>query len=253
MDKREIAAKTLAAAARLARETGRLEFGGRVAFVYKPLEYAWEPHSAYIQKYCTGPKKYLFLGMNPGPWGMAQTGIPFGEITAVKDWLEISGRFSGPARQHPRKPIHGFDCRRSEVSGNRLWGLIKEQFGTPEKFFREHFVVNYCPLIFLEEGGKNLTPDKLPASEREALYRLCDAHLAELIALLEPRFVIGIGKFAEKRASVTVKQLQSPGTAGSGYAPPLVSSILHPSPASPAANRGWANQARSRLVQLGVW
>ena len=34
-------------------------------------------------------KRVVFLGMNPGPFGMAQVGVPFGEVAAVRDWLRI--------------------------------------------------------------------------------------------------------------------------------------------------------------------
>jgi len=42
--------------------------------------------------------------MNPGPWGMAQTGVPFGEINAVKDWLGINAEVDKPQKQHPKRP-----------------------------------------------------------------------------------------------------------------------------------------------------
>jgi single-strand selective monofunctional uracil DNA glycosylase len=29
--------------------------------------------------------------------------------------------------------------------------------------------------------------------------------------------------------------------------------VLHPSPASPAANRGWAEAATRQLIEQGVW
>lgn len=48
---------------------------GQVAAVYNPVEYAAELHCAYLEKYLTGPKSVLFIGMNPGPWGMVQTGV----------------------------------------------------------------------------------------------------------------------------------------------------------------------------------
>lgn len=48
---------------------------GPVAAVYNPVEYAAELHCAYLEKYLTGPKTVLFIGMNPGPWGMVQTGV----------------------------------------------------------------------------------------------------------------------------------------------------------------------------------
>ena len=184
--------------------------------------------------------------MNPGPWGMAQTGVPFGEVSIVRDWLRIEADISGPSIQHPKRPIQGFSCSRSEVSGRRLWGLMQERFGTPDRFFRYHYVANYCPLIFLEEGGKNLTPDKLPATEREELFEICDRHLQEIVRWFCPAYVIGVGKFAAARAETVLKELRDTPV-------PAVQSILHPSPASPLANRGWAEQAAGRLESLGIW
>jgi single-strand selective monofunctional uracil DNA glycosylase len=244
MNTSETAVLVRDSAARLAGEADRLRFEAKASFIYNPLIYAWKPHAAYIEKFCSSPVRVLFVGMNPGPWGMAQTGVPFGEINMVKDWLHITGEVVPPAKEHPGKPILGFDCSRSEVSGRRLWGLMKERFDRAEVFFQDHFVTNYCPLIFLEEGGKNLTPDKLPVSERKELFRICDSHLRDLIDLLKPEFVIGVGKFAEKRAAEVVSR------AGSNA---RVASILHPSPASPMANRGWAEQATTQLTKLEIW
>jgi single-strand selective monofunctional uracil DNA glycosylase len=50
-----------------------------------------------------------------------------------------------------------------------------------------------------------------------------------------------VGKFAEGRARRALEGLDIP-----------IASILHPSPASPAANRGWAEQVESQLAALGV-
>ena len=46
-----------------------------VAACYDPIEYAAEIHCAYLQRFLDGPKPVLFIGMNPGPWGMCQTGV----------------------------------------------------------------------------------------------------------------------------------------------------------------------------------
>src|SRR4051812_27145124 len=152
------------AAQKLARELGKCgeDFGPAVLYVYNPLRYAWAAHEMYLEKYGAAPKQVLFLGMNPGPFGMAQTGVPFGEVAAVRDWLKIQTPIQKPAREHPKRPVEGFDCPRSEVSGRRLWGLFAQKFSSADKFFREHFVVNYCPLGFFSESGSNITPDKIP-------------------------------------------------------------------------------------------
>src|SRR5262249_40595405 len=152
--------------------------------VYNPLEYAWPAHEQYLRRFAATRKEVIFLGMNPGPFGMTQTGVPFGEIPAVRDWMKISAAIARPANEHPRRPIQGFACPRSEVSGRRLWGFFAQRFGPPEKFFESHFVVNYCPLVFMSDSGANCTPDKLPATESEKLFQICDAHLREVFEIL---------------------------------------------------------------------
>lgn len=244
-----------AAAARLARTSNNLSFSGKVAYTYNPLIYAWNAHSEYIRRYASGPREILLVGMNPGPWGMAQTGVPFGEIQFVRDWMQIETAVGQPEKTHPKKPIDGYACTRSEVSGRRLWSLMQERFGTADNFFKQHYVANYCPLIFMEAGGKNLTPDKLPKAERDELFAACNSHLIEVINALKPSFIIGVGKFAAGRIqhayqahqTYLLRHDQVPS------ARPVIDSILHPSPASPQANKGWGQQAASKMIELGAW
>ena len=229
----------IAAARDLSAALGKMRFAPPVTHVYNPLDYARDTHERYLRRYGDGPKRVVFLGMNPGPFGMVQTGVPFGEVAAVRDWLRLEGPVGQPERTNPKRPVEGFACTRSEVSGRRLWGLFQERFGLAEAFFAEHFVANYCPLAFFDEG-RNLTPDKLPAAEQEPLLAACDAHLRALVAALEPEWIIGVGGWAEARAR----------EASSGV---RIGRILHPSPANPAANRGWSQTASQQLVDLGVW
>jgi single-strand selective monofunctional uracil DNA glycosylase len=243
----------LQAARRLNGCLAELRFASPIAYVYNPLEYAWKGYSSYLTRFAgcrgraggDGHKRVLFLGMNPGPWGMAQTGVPFGEIETVRYWLSIEEEIGRPPLEHPRRPITGFATTRSEVSGRRLWGLMRARFGTAERFFREHFVGNYCPLLFLDSQGKNITPDKLGSRDRDALFRCCDEHLREAIRILDPEWLIGIGRFTEKRLQVVNENPHG--------AQRKVAGILHPSPASPAANRNWAMRSAERLISLGVW
>ena len=58
---------------RFSKKMGGLRFGGAVANVYNPLDYARIPHEEYLRRYAAGEKTAVFLGMNPGPFGMAQT------------------------------------------------------------------------------------------------------------------------------------------------------------------------------------
>jgi single-strand selective monofunctional uracil DNA glycosylase len=242
MSSRSTGNQLVAAARRLDQAVSRLRFSAPVALVYNPLAYARQPHETYLRKFGDGGKRVIFLGMNPGPFGMAQTGVPFGEVAAVRDWLKIEAPVGHPPREHPKRPVLGFACAKSEVSGRRLWGLFAERFGTAENFSQEHFVTNYCPLAFMEDSGRNLTPDKLKAGERIALQTACDAHFAEVVKILEPEWIIGVGDFAAKRAKLIV----SDDTVRIGQ-------ILHPSPASPFANRGWAKLAEAQLKRLGLW
>jgi len=225
----------------LVKQLQPLRFAPPVTHVYNPLEYARAAFEEYVRRYGRGTREVVLVGMNPGPWGMAQTGVPFGEVSFVRDWLKIRTPVGKPVLEHPKRPIRGFDCPRREVSGMRLWGWAKESFGTPERFFERFFVVNYCPLVFMEATGRNRTPDRLPASERDALFSFCDAALRRTVATLRPRFVIGLGKFVEQRARAALRGMAV-----------TVGGMLHPSPASPTANRGWTAQARADLSRHGI-
>src|SRR5689334_19565275 len=100
----------ISAAAKLRDAVGKLRFVPPVASVYNPLDYAWPAHELYLRRYGAGPKRVLFLGMNPGPFGMVQTGIPFGQIAAVRDWLKIETPIGSPSKPHPKRLVTGFDC-----------------------------------------------------------------------------------------------------------------------------------------------
>jgi single-strand selective monofunctional uracil DNA glycosylase len=225
----------------LARSLEPFRFAAPVTHVYNPLVYARGPHEEYLSRYARRGCRAVLLGMNPGPFGMAQTGVPFGEVTLVRDWLGIDGRVGRPPAEHPKRPILGFDCPRSEVSGARLWGWARDTFRTPARFFRRFFIINYCPLVFLEASGRNRTPDKLPKESREELFAICDDALRRSIDCLEPGVLIGVGNFAESRARCALEGL-----------PVAIGRIPHPSPQSPAANRDWAGAVARDLRELGI-
>ncbi len=225
----------------LGRAAGRCRFGPPVHHVYNPLVYAFEAHRQYLVRYCRPGANILLLGMNPGPFGMVQTGVPFGEVAAARDWLGIRDGVVPPRDQHPKRLVEGFQCGRREISGQRLWGWAKDRFGTPDAFFQRFFIWNYCPLAFLEASGRNRTPDKLPPHEREPLYAACDRALVQIVDYLRPSLVLGVGRFGEARARRVLRNEDI-----------RIGHILHPSPASPAANRGWAEQVEMQLAELHV-
>lgn len=220
-----------------------LPFADPVSHVYNPLEYARAPHELYLRRFGNSKKRVLFLGMNPGPWGMAQTGVPFGEIASVRDWMGISAPVGKPDPEHPKRPVTGFDCDKSEVSGRRLWGLFSTRFPAADDFFTGHYVVNYCPLVWMEASSRNRTPDKLPAAEMAPVEAACDELLTAHLRILQPELLVGVGGFAEARLSRVAEAIGSSARVGR---------ILHPSPASPAANRDWAGTASSQLRALGL-
>lgn len=224
----------------LCRAVDALSFGPPVTHVYNPLRYGRAPFEQYLERFGAAKGRVILLGMNPGPFGMVQSGVPFGEVGMVREFLGIDAPVSRPRVQHPRRPIEGHACTRSEVSGARVWGWARQRYGTPERFFARFFIMNYCPLAFLEESGRNRTPDKLPRAEREPLFEACDLALRRSVAALAPSMIVGIGAFARDRAQQALEDAVPVGM------------VLHPSPASPRANRGWEAQAEADFAALGL-
>ena len=217
---------------------------GEVAFVTNPLNYLSEYHESYLTQYSHLGAKTLLLGMNPGPYGMAQCGVPFGATAIARDFLKISGNFSDPKGRHPKRPIGGLDFERQEISGTRLWGLLREIWKTPEEIHRNVFLVNHCPLLLLGETGRNITPDKISGPVVKQLLQACDEHLRKVVESLGITRVIGIGRYAEKRAQKALTGLDVE-----------ITTCWHPSPASPLANRNdgadWRQNVRSILLGEG--
>lgn len=226
---------------KLSSQVETLQFSPPVTHIYNPLNYARRSHFAFLKKWARQRPKVLLVGMNPGPWGMAQTGVPFGDPPLVQRWLQIEEPVTKPVREHPKRPVLGFESHRREGSGKRLWGWAEQRFGTPEEFFRTFWIQNYCPLCFLEESGRNRTPVQIPARELLPLQEICDAALRKVVEILQPRSIAGVGKFAEARAKAALPDSKIP-----------IGSILHPSPANPAANRDWVGTVEKQLKEFGV-
>jgi len=249
--KHALSESVLAATATMREAVNALSFADPVTWVYNPLNYAWELHAAYVRRWGNDRRRVLLMGMNPGPWGMVQTGVPFGEIAAVRDFLGLQGEVGRPDPEHPKRPVQGLACPRSEVSGRRLWGYFAARFGTAAAFFAEHFVVNYCPLVFMEESARNRTPDKLPVAETAPLFAACDERLRRLVELYQPQWVVGVGGFARQKLE---SMFGAKADLHSGaHRPAHIGTVLHPSPASPAANRGWAAAAEKQFLSQKIW
>ena len=102
-------------------------------------------------------------------------------------------------------------------------------------------MANYCPLQFIESSGRNRTPNQLRKDEKHLLVAACDRALQRTVEFLKPRYVIGVGKFAQERARTAIAD------------PAItVAGITHPSPANPKANRGWDALVRQEFKELGI-
>ena len=211
---------------------------GRIDVCYNPLDYAWDAHVAFLRRMGGSGARTVILGMNPGPHGMGQMGIPFAATSVVRDLLGITGiPVNQPETPDPRRPVVGLEYPREEVSGTRLWGLLAEHYGDAGAIASRVFLVNHCPLmLFSGPRAANTTPDKVGGKSAQALLERCDQHLREVVAALDARRVIGVGKFAESRAR-------------SALADEVVKVVgcWHPSPASPLANRNGGADWRANV------
>lgn len=216
----------------------KLTIEGSVDCVYNPLVYAWDVHKRYIEISGDKGARTIMLGMNPGPHGMGQMGIPFAATSMVRDLLGITNiPVDQPSSPHPKRPVIGLEYPREEVSGTRIWGLLSETYGDSDRIFENVFLVNHCPLMLLDgERGRNVTPDKISGQTARSLLQRCDEHLVEVVEALDAYCVIGIGKFAERRA---IKALE-----GSNV---QIKGCWHPSPASPLANRNGGDDWRENV------
>ena len=171
---------------------------------------------------------------------MAQTGVPLARLI-----LPVIGWAWNLVLGSPRLSIPSAWFRVLNVRAVRScvldYGGGQERFGSADSFFETFMVVNYCPLVFMEASGKNRTPDKLPAAEIQPVNEACDWALLEMAKYYKPERVIGVGAYAEKKAATVLSELNI-----------SIGRILHPSPASPIANRGWAPAAEKQLSQMGI-
>ncbi|CAG9789212.1 unnamed protein product, partial [Diatraea saccharalis] len=143
-----------------------LELPKSIQCIYNPTIYARHTFEKYVCKYCNTKKQIVYFGMNPGPWGMSQTGI----------------------------------------SGKRFWGLFKDLCDTPENFFNTSFVYNYLPQQWMKSNGCNITPADFKMMEMEPLFEICDPIFIRVLELYDVKTIVAIGKFCEVRAHRALKK-----------------------------------------------
>ena len=231
-----------------------LENTEAVAHATNPLDYAWIHHAQFIEQWGGRGATTLLLGMNPGPWGMAQSGVPFGATEVAQRFLKIDPQeLNTPDNAHPKRPVVGMALERQEVSGTRMWNLMEDMYGSPEATFDQLFIVNHCPLLLLGERGQNVTPDKVPKAVIKPVLEACDDHLRFVVDIMGIDRIVGVGKYAEQRAKRVFKAGKDGTGATAEGRPVVVTTCWHPSPASPLANRNngadWRANVRKVLSE----
>lgn len=231
--------------------------GGRptkpIAGVLNSHQYAFCPFGEYCNMFAPAGQQplALFVGMNPGPYGTAQNGIPFGCSSFVNNWMGITQGTAGSAAvkgTELKEGIdgHGFEycpavlglrCKKEEVSGKRLWGWAQSVVGggKAEAFFRHAFVYTYCPLAFFA-GGANVPLADLPVAERRTIEEHCDQALLALVLEMKPVYVIGVGNYAYSKAEKAVTKAAVESCSPHSM---VALKVAHPSPASPGAAAFW--------------
>lgn len=255
----------------------RLPLPAGVSHVYNPLAYMRRAHERYLERFvpcmyeqvaprtilttAPSPRPYLILGMNPGPWGMVQTGVPFGDVATARSLLLYDTPPQPELERvslHPNRPVQGFACTRREASGERLWGGLSQVWaGGPVDVLRDAFAMNYCPLAYFagDEQGTNVTPDAFaksgPHRDREyakALDALCGEYLGRVIEAMGTRVVLAVGRYAEFKARMAQAVL-----CVSSTRPKLqVVYLTHPSPLATRSAEQWAEMAQSTMKAAGV-
>lgn len=226
-----------------------------------PTDYCADYFRAYLDRAASGQRPCLVVGMNPSPHGQAQNGVPFGDTPTVRrilaQWLG-SVRSEGACVMQPNGPyiyggtdltkplltIEGLDYGRGEESGRRLWGLLEQLCGSLDAVLERCLLINYCPLVLLDADGRNVTPSSWPrtAAPVRAMEAACDAWVREVVSIVKPEIVIGVGEYARQRCDGAVREVVGLQVVG----------MRHPSPLAGTA-QAWQSIALPILARaLGV-
>ena len=260
-----------------------------VSHVYNPLRYMWPAHERFLSRHyvtdrasapdgrldfyepagATRPRRYLILGMNPGPHGMVQTGLPFGDVVNAAAMLGYRTGDQVPAPDlagvelHPSRPVIGLSATRREASGERLWGGLAAIFGGLEQTLAACFAANYCPLAYFADDaqGTNVTPEDFgkktikgePNPRHDPGYaaeldKVCLPYLVRVARAMRVEVILAVGRYAEAKANI-IAALQPD---DSRPARPKVVYLTHPSPLATRSAGEWATMARHALENAGA-
>ncbi len=182
--------------------------------IWNPGLYGETWHARFRRLYRPGQHPLVVFGLNPGPYGMAQTGIPFTDIRRLVSALpdlaaELRGR--GERVEPPGLAPPGlrpYLSRSFESSAVRVYRFLKKGWGGAERGWTEVVVANPCTLLFIDPAeGKNRTPADLARAARlrgsgrdqvrelvESFGRIRIRCAVESIEALSPRGAILLGK-----------------------------------------------------------
>jgi len=263
-----VADQILAASDRLSERLAALPPVGDLVAL-DPTRYCRSAWAAYLQM-AARLGCVLVVGMNPGPHGMAQTGVPFTDPWIVDELdlqapradvppADIPAVGSWRHRSHRARGVLG---SKREESAKRLWPLLREICApyaavgpsadkiaeATRRVCNEVLLVNALPICWLDPAGKNVSAEQVekraPAQVREGLRDLVNEWLQAVADILRPAAVIGVGRWA--REFVTDLDVDH------FVEIPFRDGIKHPSPSagSEAAWRAEAEPILRRAVEL---
>jgi single-strand selective monofunctional uracil DNA glycosylase len=188
----------------IARATGWL--------VLDPSRYGERWHAPFRRLYPPRARPLLVFGLNPGPYGMAQTGIPFTDLKRLAQGLpRLAAEL---ARSGERLSLPGlapsslqpFLTRTFESSSVRVHRFLRLAHGSAERAFREVVFVNPCPLLFIDRAlGENRTPADLPRALRAGVDEARVEVVSVAVARLRARGAIVLGRDAAAALSVPLR------------------------------------------------
>ena len=261
-----------------------------VSHVYNPLRYMWPAHERFLSRhYVTDrasapdgrldfyepagtarPRQYLILGMNPGPHGMVQTGLPFGDVVNAAAMLgyrtgdQVLAPVLDGVELHPGRPVIGLVATRREASGERLWGGLAAIFGGLDQTLAQCFAANYCPLAYFADDaqGTNVTPEDFgkktingkPNPRHDPGYaaeldKICLPYLVRVARAMRVEVILAVGRYAEAKANIIAALCPE---ATRRCPSPKVVYLTHPSPLATRSAGEWATMARHALENVGA-
>jgi len=199
------------------RENGRRwerfakEARGAGLQVWNPALYALDIYQEYLTKFPPEPGAILALGLNPGPYGMAQTGIPFTDCRTASGALGMEMTIPGKAPDDlisRLKKANGKWRGTYERSSLGMYRFLILAWGDIKTAYRNWFVGNPCPLLFLDPERWNVTPADPRLRRMKEVGELRQRAVIGFSEILNPRGIVCFGKDVAKAVGeVAIRQV----------------------------------------------